>query len=170
MKNIYQQQKHQYMKVLTQTNTSLLNISLLLLRCTVGLILFAAGAGKVFGWFGGFGLQATLGYYSTSGIPSFWAYVSSFTELIGGFLLIIGFLTRPAALALSINMLVAVIVTGTKGFFTGGAAYPFTLMICSLVILLTGPMAYSLDALFSRVKIIIPENTTRLVQQTASIK
>ena len=158
------------MSALTRTNTGLLNISLLLLRCTVGLILFVAGAGKVFGWFGGFGLQATLGYFATSGIPAFWAYVSCFTELIGGFLLIIGFLTRPAAFALFINMLVAVLVTGTKNFFAGGAAYPFTLMICSLVILLTGPMAYSLDALLSKGKIIIPASKPGLVQQAASIK
>ena len=158
------------MSALTRTNTGLLNISLLLLRCTVGLILFVAGAGKVFGWFGGFGLQATLGYFATSGIPAFWAYVSCFTELIGGFLLIIGFLTRPAAFALFINMLVAVLVTGTKNFFAGGAAYPFTLMICSLVILLIGPMAYSLDALLSRGKIIIPASKPGLVQQAASIK
>jgi len=158
------------MSALTRTNTSLLNVSLLLLRCTVGLILFVAGAGKVFGWFGGFGLQTTLGYFATSGIPAFWAYVSCFTELIGGFLLIIGFLTRPAAFALFINMMVAVIVTGPKGFFAGGAAYPFTLMICSLVILLIGPMAYSLDALLSKGKIIIPASKPGLVQQVASIK
>jgi putative oxidoreductase len=148
----------------------MLNLSLLLLRCTVGLILFVAGAGKVFGWFGGFGLEATIGYFAKSGISEFWAYVSSYTELIGGFLLIIGLLTRVAAFALFINMGVAVIVTGTKAFFAGGAAYPFTLMICSLVILLTGPLAYSLDALISRVKITMPGHSNRLVQQSVSIK
>lgn len=158
------------MKVLTQTNARLLNISLLLLRCTVGIILFVAGAGKVFGWFGGFGLEATVGYFSTSGISAFWAYVSSYTEMIGGFLLIIGLLTRAAAFALFINMAVAVIVTGTKDFFAGGAAYPFSLTISSLVILLAGPMAYSVDALLSGGKIVIPDSNTRFVQQTAPIK
>src|SRR5690349_6098809 len=108
------------MKALTQTNSGLLNLSLLLLRLTVGTILFVAGAGKVFGWFGGFGLEATIGYFSKSGISEFWAYVSSYTELIGGLLLIIGLLTRVAAFALFINMMVAVIVTGTKSFFAGG--------------------------------------------------
>lgn len=158
------------MKVLTQTNSGLLNLSLLLLRLTAGTILFVAGAGKVFGWFGGFGLEATIGYFSKSGISAFWAYVSSYTELIGGFLLIIGLLTRVAAFALFINMMVAVIVTGTKSFFAGGGAYPFTLMICSLVILLAGPMAYSIDALISRVKISMPGYNSRLVQQSVSIK
>jgi putative oxidoreductase len=158
------------MKALTQTNINSLSIAMLLLRCTVGIILFVAGAGKVFGWFGGFGMKATLGYFATSGITPFWAYVSCYAELIGGFLLIIGLLTRPAAFILFVNMLVAVIYVGTKKFFAGGGAYPFSLMISSLVIVLTGPMAYSLDMLLSKGKIIIPENNTRLVQQGASIK
>jgi putative oxidoreductase len=158
------------MKALTQTNTRLLSISLLLLRCTVGTILFVAGAGKVLGWFGGLGLEATLEGFSKTGISEFWAYVSCYTEFIGGFLLIIGLLTRPAALALFINMLVAVIIVGTKSFFSGGGAYPFTLMICSLVILLIGPMAYSIDALLSRGNIFIPERNTRFVEQAASLK
>ncbi|MEI9810900.1 MAG: DoxX family protein [Bacteroidota bacterium] len=140
------------MKVLTQTNNTLLSISLLLLRITAGTILFVAGAGKVFGWFGGMGLEATLNAFSTyMGISAFWAYVSSFAELIGGFLLVIGLLTRPAAFVLTINMLVAVILVGTKNFFLpGGGAYAFVIMIGSLIILLAGPMSYSLDALLTR--------------------
>jgi putative oxidoreductase len=158
------------MKILTQTNIRLLSLSMLLLRWAVGSILFVAGAGKVLGWFDGFGIEATVSNFGKKGISEFWAYVSSYTEFIGGFLLVIGLFTRPAAFALFINMLVAVIVTGPKDFFAGGAAYPFTLMICSLVILLIGPMAYSIDALLNRNKIIITDNQTRFVQQTAPIK
>lgn len=134
------------MKLLTETNTRLLNISLLLLRCMTGVILFGTGAGKVLKWFGGFGLETTVKYYSMSGISAPFAYLSSFTELIGGFLLIIGLLTRPAAFAVMINMLVATIVTMPKGFIMGGAAYPFSLMISALIILLAGPMDYSIDS------------------------
>lgn len=135
------------MKLLTQTNTGLFNTGILLLRWMAGLILFVAGAGKVMGWFGGFGMKTTLEMFKTGmNISAPWAYISSYAELVGGFLLIIGFLTRPAALALVINMLVAVILTGTKNFFMGGAAYPCSLGISCLVILLTGPMAYSIDA------------------------
>jgi uncharacterized membrane protein YphA (DoxX/SURF4 family) len=57
-----------------------------------------------------------------------------------------GFLTRPAAFALAINMLVATILTGPGNFFMGGGAYPCSLFISCLVILLAGPMAYSFDA------------------------
>lgn len=155
------------MKLLTQTNASLLNISLLLLRWMVGIIFFVAGAGKVFGWFGGWGLEATVNAFKTNmGISAFWAYVSSYAELIGGLLLIIGLFTRPAALILVINMLVAVILVGTKGFFTGGAAYPFSLMISSLIILFAGPMAYSIDALLSREKIGIKNSGSRYAHFT----
>jgi len=134
------------MKILTQKNTKLLNLSILLLRCMVGVILFAAGAGKVLGWFGGFGMKMTIQYYSMWGISVPFTYLSSFTEFIGGFLLIVGFLTRPAAFAIMINMLVATILTMPKGFLVGGASYPFSLTVSAIIILLAGPMAYSIDA------------------------
>jgi putative oxidoreductase len=133
------------------TNKTLFDVSVLLLRWITGLILFVAGAGKVFGLFGGYGMEKTVeAFWSMMHINAFWAYVSSYAELIGGFLLIIGFLTRPAAFALWINMLVAtILVTRSSGFFgqNGGATFPCTLMITSFVILLTGPMAISLDRL-----------------------
>jgi len=131
---------------LTCTNAALLNTSLLLLRLAVGIILFVAGAGKVAGWFGGMGMDATINIFVTNmGFHPLLAYLSCYTEFIGGFLLIVGLLTRPAAFALTINMLVAGIVTLPNGFMTG-ASYPFSMMVSSLVILLAGPMAYSLDA------------------------
>ncbi len=141
------------MKILTQTNNNLHSISILLLRLTIGIILFVAGAGKVMGWFGGMGLETTIGIFTSKmHIPAFLAYLSCFTEFIGGFLLITGLLTRPAAVAVFINMLVATIVMAPNGFLKGGAAYPLTLTIISLVILLSGPMVYSLDAWIFRVK------------------
>lgn len=135
------------MKFLTCTNATLLNISLLFLRLAVGIILFVAGAGKVLGWFGGQGMEATLDIFiSKMGIHPILAYLSCYTEFIGGFLLIVGLLTRPAAFVITINMLVATVMTLPNGFMTG-ASYPFSMMVSSLVILLAGPMAYSLDAL-----------------------
>ena len=137
--------------MLTQTNTALINLSMSLLRIMTGIILFGAGAGKVLKWFGGFGMDMTVKYYAMSGINTPLAYMSAYTEFIGGFLLIIGLLTRPAAFAVMINMLVATIVTWPKGFLTG-AAFPLSLAVSSLIILLTGPMDYSVDALLFRNK------------------
>jgi putative oxidoreductase len=140
------------MNLLTTTNNRLISISMLLLRLTIGVILFYAGAGKVFGWFGGMGLGTTVkAFHDYSNISAPWTYTSSFTELIGSVLLAIGLLTRPAALFVFINMAVAVYVVGPLKFFDqGGSAYPFILMIIALAILLTGPMKYSIDALIFR--------------------
>ena len=137
------------MNLLTGSNRNLLNLAVLFLRMMLGSIMFVAGAGKVFGWFGGMGMNATIqAFQSYMGLSAFWTYLSSYTELIGGLFLILGFLTRPAALAVTINMLVASVFIGFKGFFAEkGAAYPFSLMVYSLAILLTGPFSYSLDAL-----------------------
>lgn len=135
-------------KLLTETNANLLSICLLLLRCTVGIILFVIGSGKVFGWFGGQGMEVTVQNFVTKmGIPVPLAYLSCYTEFIGGFLLIVGLFTRPAAFAVMINMLVATIVMSQNGFFFGRAAYPFSLMISAVIIQLAGPMAYSVDSL-----------------------
>ena len=142
------------MKPLIETNTRALGIAILLLRVSAGLILFIAGAGKVMGWFGDFGINATIEIFKTNiHLSAFWTYVSSYAEFIGGFLIMIGLLTRFAAVALVINMLVATLFVGFKNFFLGGAAYPCLLMVLFLVIVLTGPMAYSIDALLSTRKL-----------------
>jgi putative oxidoreductase len=130
---------------MTGTDKSLLNLSIFLLRCTIGVILFAVGAGKVFGWFGGMGFEPTVQAYLTgSGFSAPLAYLSIFTELLGGLFFIIGFLTRPAAIAITINMCVAFLVMLPSGFLAV-AAYPFSLMMSSFIILLSGPLTYSLD-------------------------
>lgn len=135
------------LELLSKTHPALLDASLLLLRLSAGIILFVIGSGKVMGWFGGMGLTATIQMFVLKmGIPTPLAYLSCLTEFIGGFLLIIGFLTRPAALAVAINMTVATITILPKGFFFGGAGYPFCLLVMAVVILLSGPRAYSADA------------------------
>ena len=137
-------------KIFTGTNSTFLDICLLLLRITVGVILFVVGSGKVMGWFGGHGLQSTLFYFvSKQGFTVFLTYMSIYTEFIGGFLLVIGLLTRPAAFVVMINMIVAGIVSIPRGFVTG-AAFPFSLMISAIIILLAGPMLFSLDSLIFR--------------------
>jgi putative oxidoreductase len=129
-----------------------LNLSMFLLRAITGLILFVAGAGKVFGLFGGYGVSKTLeAFWSMMHISATWTYISMYTELIGGLLLIIGLFTRPAAFLVTINMLVATIYVGWNNFFGApGSDFPFTLCICSFAILLVGPKAYSLDAILFR--------------------
>lgn len=149
-------------RLLTGTSPAVLDLCLLLLRCTVGVILFVIGAGKVLGWFGGHGLEATVQGFAKMGFAAPLAYLSSLAEFVGGMLLIIGLLTRPAAVAVMLNMLVATIVVWPKGFFYGGAGYPFVLLMCSLVILLAGPRAWSLDG------VLFPSSGTRVEGSAAS--
>ncbi len=89
----------------------------------------------------------TLKGYAQQGFTVPLTYMSCYTEFLGGALIIIGFLTRPAAFAVMINMCVAASVMMPRGFIMGMAAYPFSLMISAILILLAGPMDYSIDAL-----------------------
>jgi putative oxidoreductase len=139
-------------KVLTDSNSSLLSSGILIIRLTIGILLFAAGSGKVLGWFGGYGVEKTLQGFSQMGFSAFLAYLSMYTELIGGILLILGLFTRFAAFAVTINMIVATIVSLPRGFLgPTGAQTAFIFLMMSLVILLSGPLTYSIDHLmFSR--------------------
>jgi putative oxidoreductase len=141
------------MKPLVETSTKAVSTAILLLRIMSGLILFVGGAGKVLGWFGGMGMNATLDIFKTNlHLSAFWIYLSCYTEFIGGLLITIGLFTRIAAFALFINMLVATLFVGFKNFFMGGAAYPCLLMIIFLAIVLSGPMAFSIDAVLAKKK------------------
>jgi putative oxidoreductase len=134
------------MKILTATNPKITSLGVFFVRCAIGIVLLMGGASKMLGWFHGFGPEMTIGFYKMMGFSKFWAYVSSYTELIGGLLLVVGLLTRPAAFALLINMTVAFIISLPNGFISeNGASTPFVFMICVLAILVTGPLKYSID-------------------------
>lgn len=77
-------------------------------RVVLGVIFFAHGAQKVLGWFGGYGLKGTTGYLTSIGLPLPIAYLVCFFELLGGIGLILGLLTRAAALAVLIVMIGAI--------------------------------------------------------------
>jgi putative oxidoreductase len=140
-----------YLRIIRGTNPTLVNITVLSLRCTIGILLFVAGSGKVLGWFGGYGMEAMLQGYAKMGISAPLAYLSMFTELLGGLLLAVGLLTRPAAFAVMINMLVATIVSLPGGFMgPTGAQTPFIFLMIDIAILFAGPMAYSLDTVIFR--------------------
>jgi uncharacterized membrane protein YphA (DoxX/SURF4 family) len=98
--------------------------------------------------FGGFGLDTTLKFYTQMGISYPFAYMSIYTEFIGGLLLTFGFITRIASIAVIINMLVATILSLPNGFLgPNGASYPFVFLIIAISILLAGPMKISIDSL-----------------------
>lgn len=122
-----------------------------LVRVTAGLLLVPHGAQKLFGWFGGYGLDATGQFFSTQlGLePGFlFALAAGLIEFFGGLFLAAGFLTRPVAAAVTALMLVAVFsVHLGAGFFwtSGGYEYPLMWGLVALAFVLRGGGAYSLD-------------------------
>ena len=148
------EQNKRVINLLTATHPRLLDLSILVIRCAIGIILFVVGASKVLGWFGGMGMARTVAVFGKMGYAPFLIYLSSYTEFLGGLFLILGLFTRPVAIPVIINMTVATISLLPKGFFFGGAAYPFLVLICAIIVLLTGPLAYSLDSLFFRTRVI----------------
>lgn len=116
---------------------------LLALRLALGAIFIAHGAQKVFGAFGGPGLEGTVTGFGSMGIPAPFAYLAAFTELFGGIAMLLGVFSRLAGLGLAITMAVAaVMVHLPNGFFMGtkaGIEYNLALFAMSVAVLLTGP-------------------------------
>lgn len=129
-------------------------VAALILRVPVGLILAAHGAQKLFGWFGGNGLAGTAGWLSSIGIePGFlMAILAGSAEFFGGLALVLGLLTRPAALVTAFTMLVAIFsVHISNGLFVadGGYEYALILMVALIALAVQGGGYFSIDKVLS---------------------
>ena len=125
-----------------------------LVRITTGLLLVPHGAQKLFGWFGGYGLEATGQFFATKlALPASLALVSGLIEFFGGLLLAAGLLTRPVA-ALVAGLMAGAILTVhlPAGYFwtDGGFEYPLMWGLLALAFVLRGGGKYSVDALIGR--------------------
>ncbi|MGP5549127.1 DoxX family protein [Psychrobacter namhaensis] len=125
-----------------------------ILRVPVGLILAAHGAQKLFGWFGGNGLAGTAQWLSSMGIePGYlMALLAGGAEFFGGLALVIGLLTRPAALVAAFTMLVAIFsVHIGNGLFAadGGYEYALTLFVALIALAVQGGGYLSVDKALS---------------------
>lgn len=124
------------------------SLGVLILRLASGIVFFMHGAQKIFGWFGGGGLDGTISFMNSLGIPTFMAYLASFWEFLGGIFLILGFLTRIWSAGFVIHMLVAIFtVHFSAGFFASDGGYEFnmTLLAVSLSLVFLGAGKYSID-------------------------
>ena len=122
----------------------------LALRIPVGIIFAAHGAQKLFGWFGGYGLEGTGQFFGSIGLsPGYlMALLAGAAEFFGGLALILGLLVRPAAASLAFTMLVAIFaVHFSKGFFMdkGGYEYALALFAASLSLMFSGAGRLSVD-------------------------
>lgn len=91
----------------------------LLLRLTLGIVMFPHGAQKVLGWFGGSGFAGTMAFLTGKlGIPPVFALPAICAEFFGSLGLLTGLLTRAAAFGVGITMVVAVAIAHLpNGFF-----------------------------------------------------
>jgi putative oxidoreductase len=132
------------------------SLSMLVVRLGAGIVFFAHGAQKVFGWFGGPGLKATIQTFQNyMKIPPPATVLAAFIECFGGLALIVGLLVRPAAVGLVAVRLVAVVkVHGRNGFFINfsgtpgkghGFEFNFVLIMMLLAVLLAGAGVLSID-------------------------
>ncbi|REL35017.1 DoxX family protein [Thalassotalea euphylliae] len=132
--------------------TSQQNISTLPLRLIAGIIFAAHGAQKLFAWFGGYGLDGTGQWMESIGLaPGYlMALMAGSAEFFGGLLLIVGLLTRPAALALAFTMVVAIFsVHFQNGLFMSNNGYEFglSLLAISVALVFQGGGRFALDNL-----------------------
>lgn len=128
----------------------------LALRVAAGVIFTAYGAQKLFGWFGGYGLEGTGQWMASIGLaPGYlMALMAGSAEFFGGLLLIVGLLTRPAAIALAFAMLVAIVTVHLpNGLFmvNNGYAFGLSLMAISVSIAVSGAGHLSIDNIIHKV-------------------
>lgn len=122
------------------------------LRVGAGVIFVAHGAQKLFGWFGGYGIAGTGQWMESIGLtPGYlMALGAGSAEFFGGLLLILGLLTRPAAVVLAFTMLVAIVAVHIgNGLFMANNGYEFglALLVIAIALALRGAGSLSLDRL-----------------------
>jgi putative oxidoreductase len=140
-----------------------MDAGLLLARLTLGLLMAAHGSQKLFGWFDGHGLAKTAGLFEGIGFRPgrLFATTAAVSEFASGLLLAIG-LFEPIAAALMVAvMIVAASVHWPNGLFvtSNGIEVPLLYGALGAALALTGPGAYSLDALLGLTAVWTPEVT-----------
>lgn len=129
------------------------DVGILVIRVLFGVAIAAHGAQKIFGWFGGYGLKGTGGFFEGLGFRPGVAFAAAagLSELGGGIFLTLGLFTPFGAAAVLAAMLVAIVSVHLKnGFFAmvNGIELPFLYAVSALGVAFSGAGAFSLDALF----------------------
>ncbi|MDO6708694.1 DoxX family protein [Photobacterium sp. 1_MG-2023] len=120
-------------RVLTSVNS----FAPLALRVPAGIIFMAHGAQKLFGAFGGNGLEGTGQWMASIGLEPgmLMAFLAGSGEFFGGLLILLGFLTRPAAAVLAVTMVVAIVAVHLpNGLFMSNGGYEFGLSLLAIAV------------------------------------
>jgi putative oxidoreductase len=140
--------------LLKKITTSAAGFDTLPLRVAVGVIFVAHGAQKLFGWFGGYGLEGTGGWMASIGLEPgvLMAAMAGSAEFFGGLALISGFLVRPAAAVLALTMVMAIVTVHlANGLFMANNGYELglALLAVSVTLAIRGAGSVSADQLIS---------------------
>jgi len=127
----------------------------LILRLTLGLVMFPHGAQKLLGWYGGFGFSGTMGFFTeTMHLPWIVAFLVIVGESFGSIALLLGLLTRFTAASFIVIMLGAITTSHLpNGFFMNwfgkqaGEGYEYHLLVIGIAasLLVTGAGRWSAD-------------------------
>lgn len=145
-----------------------MDAGLLLARMVIGLLMAAHGTQKLFGWFGGYGLAGTAGFFEQLGFRPgrFFAATAATTEIAAGLLVAAG-LFGPVgpALIVSVMIVAAATVHWQHGVFAqnGGIEVPLLYGVTAAALALTGPGGYSLDAAFGLTSLWTPAISTAVL-------
>ena len=140
-------------RLLTSGPSGAAAVAALVVRIVAGTVIAAFGVGKFTRH------DAEAGAFDTYGIPfaDTVTYLVGGLEIVGGMCLVIGFLTRPVALALAGNFVVAIL---TAGRIEGGPVHLIVapaLLACMLFLLWSGPGKMAVDRRFAPVR---PDSST----------
>lgn len=139
-------------KKLFQTENDVVS---LILRLSLGVVFFPHGMQKLLGWFGGYGFEGSMGFFTgTLGIPAVLAFLAIMAESLGALGLLSGLLTRVAAFGIATNMVVAIFMLHLQhGFFMnwsgkqGGEGFEYHLLVIAIAaaLMIKGGGKWSLD-------------------------
>lgn len=133
------------------------DVTALIARLALGIVIFPHGAQKALGWFGGYGVAGTLDFFTAKmGIPMLFALLVIAAEFLGSLGLIVGFLSRVAAFGIFCVMATATMMVHWQvGFFMNwggklpagheGFEFHILAMALAIVVMVRGAGALSVD-------------------------
>jgi putative oxidoreductase len=130
------------------------DVGLLLIRTVLAAVFVFHGSQKLFGWFGGYGIEGTAEWMAKIGIPLplLSTVVVGCVEFFGGIALLLGMGTRIAAIPMACSMLVAIATVHNSAFDAraGGMEFPLTLAVVLVALSLIGPGRLTVTLLLKR--------------------
>ncbi len=132
-------------KLFSSSNESL-RTAIFLLRVGFGIMFILHGFPKITGgvetwtWLG-----ESMGLVGLGFAPAFWGFMAAISEFVGGILLVLGLLTRPAALLLAFTMLIATIMHIAGGDPLNTVLHPLKGLVAFIALLYSGPGRFAID-------------------------